>query len=320
MSESSLPLVTVIVPCYNHEKYVETCLDSIFRQTYKNIEVIVVDDCSPDNSAEVIKKLQQKYDFKFIEHTENWGLTRSLNDVIYNHAQGKYIKCIASDDYLTDDCVEVLTTEIERLSNEYAFVYAQAQHFVYEKGNQQKNLHVGGWDCSFMELYLQKKNYIPAMTVLFSRDKFIELDGFDHCYIEDYYMWLTFALEYKYKFIGKVVAYYQLVIGTSMHHNVVKMGSGLNYIQSKIFLNNKSQIAPSLYFELIKQNTISFYRNSIINDLYAGNNRKALVSYFRRFMLFLYNKDRILWQMPIRLLMPRKTIVGIKYFLNRIKK
>ena len=78
--------------------------------------------------------------------------------------------------------------------------------------------------------------------------------------------------------------------------------------------------ASKLYFELIKQNTISFYRNSIINDLYAGNNRKALISYFRRFMLFLYNRDRILWQMPIRLLMPRKAIVGIKYFLNRIKK
>ncbi len=313
MSEISLPLVTVIVPCYNHEKYIETCLDSIFRQTYQNIEVIVIDDYSPDNSAEIIKQLQKKYNFKFIEHQENWGLTRSLNDAIYNHAHGKYIKCIASDDYLTNDCVEVLTTEIERLGNEYAFVYAQAQHFIYEKNNQQKNLYVGGWDCSFEELYLQKKNYIPAMTVLFSRDKFVELDGFDHCYIEDYYMWLTFALKYKYKFIGKVVAYYQLVIGTSMHDNFVKMGCGLNYIRSKIFLESNNKISSDLYFDLIKQNTISFYRNSIIIDLYEGKYRKAISTYFKHFVLFLYNRDRILLQMVFRLFASRKMLNNLKF-------
>ena len=106
MSESSLPLVTVIVPCYNHEKYVETCLDSIFRQSYKNIEVIVVDDCSPDNSAEVIKKLQQKYDFKFIEHTENWGLPKTLNQAI-KISSGAYITFLASDDLFVPDSIKV---------------------------------------------------------------------------------------------------------------------------------------------------------------------------------------------------------------------
>lgn len=319
MNENSSPLVTIIVPCYNHEKYVETCLDSIFRQTYKNIEVIVVDDCSPDNSAEVIKQLQTKYNFQFIEHKENWGLTKTLNDVIYNHAHGKYIKCIASDDYLMDDCVEVLTTEIEKLGDEYAFVYGKAQHFMYQN-NKQQNLHIGGWDCSFEDLYKQTKNYIPAMTVLFSRTKFIGLGGFDHCYIEDYYMWLTFALHYKYKFINKIVAFYQLGIGTSMHDNFVKMGAGLNYIRSKIFLTADGKISSSLYFELLKQGMISYHRNLIITDLYAKRYRNALKNYFKFFFLFLYNKDRILWQIFPRLMINKNLVNRVKgLFLKKIK-
>ena len=74
-----LPLVSVIIPCYNHEIYIEECIESIFNQTYKNIEVIVIDDLSTDNSVMEIKKLKDKYDFLFIEHEYNQGLSKTYN-------------------------------------------------------------------------------------------------------------------------------------------------------------------------------------------------------------------------------------------------
>lgn len=316
MSESSLPLVTVIVPCYNHEKYVKTCLDSIFRQTYKNIEVIVVDDCSPDNSAEVIKKLQQKYDFKFIEHKENWGLTKTLNDVIYNHAHGKYIKCIASDDYLTDDCVEVLTTKIEKLGDNYAFVYAKVRHFI-EKNNTFVFQDYVGKDCTIFELFDRKENYIPAMSVLFNRDKFICAEGFDNCYIEDYYMWMTFATLYKFVFVDSCVAFYRQGLDSAMHFNHVKMFSGLNYIHSKIFIQNQNLINVDNYFSQIANNNYMFYMQMLFSDVRSERKLSSLRQYFKLIPLMLYHHDSYILKFWVKFFLGDSLAKKIKSYVKK---
>lgn len=271
MSESSLPLVTVIVPCYNHEKYVETCLDSIFRQTYKNIEVIVVDDCSSDNSVEVIKKLQQKYDFKFIEHTENWGLTKTLNDAIYNHANGKYIKCIASDDYLTDDCVEVLVSKLEELGDECAMVYGltktfcidQNSHYIFGK-------KMGAKFSSFHSLYY--KNVIVAPSVLFCRDKFLSVGGFDESlFIEDYYLWLIFASQFRIGFVDKVVTNYFVSNNSNMTSQEDKMLSSLLQILSKIYIQNRSVLTFNDYLSSTQKTLGAYYFRNV--ELYLKKNK-----------------------------------------------
>lgn len=259
MSEDNLPLVTVIVPCYNHEKYVEICLDSIFRQTYKNIEVIVVDDCSPDNSVEVIRKLQQKYDFKFIEHKENWGLTKTLNDTIYNYATGKYIKCIASDDYLTDNCIEVLTQKIEYLGHDYAMVYGLAKTFGYDDSQKIKFGHNMGLEYqSLRSLFMS--NMVPASSVLFSKEYFYDVGGFDSSlFIEDYYLWLLFAANYKIAFINQVVSYYYLNNSGSMSSKVNQMLSSEFEIKAKVFLKNLDKLSTEDYLLSVKLLIGSYY-------------------------------------------------------------
>ena len=99
-----LPLVSVIVPCYNHEKYVEETIESIVNQTYENIELIVIDDGSKDASPQIIEELSKKYNFKFI-HRSNKGLSATLNEGI-RLSQGKYISVCASDDKLKLDKIE----------------------------------------------------------------------------------------------------------------------------------------------------------------------------------------------------------------------
>ncbi|MBX9865597.1 MAG: glycosyltransferase [Burkholderiales bacterium] len=319
MIENNLPLVTVIVPCYNHEKYVETCLDSIFRQTYQNIEVIVIDDCSSDNSAEVIKKLQTKYDFKFIEHQENWGLTKTLNDVIYNHTNGKYIKVIASDDYLTDDCVEVLTTEIERLGNEYAFVYAQVRHFIEKNGVIDLQEYVGN-SCTVVELFEREENYIPAMSVLFDKNKFIYLGGFDDCYIEDYYMWLTFATKYKFQFVKHCVAFYRQGLVSAMHFNHVRMFSGLNYIQSKVFIQNNGVFGVDSYFQQIAKNYYYYNIQQIYKQLKDKNRLCALKKYFKMLPLMIYRGDSSIVKFWVKLILGDVGIGKLKLLKSKFSR
>ena len=103
--------VSILVPFYNVEKYVGRCVESLFTQTYQNIEYIFVNDCSPDKSIDVINEYINKYSVadkcKIISHTNNRGICASRNDLLDN-ATGKYILFIDSDDYIERDMVELL--------------------------------------------------------------------------------------------------------------------------------------------------------------------------------------------------------------------
>jgi len=87
-----------VVPSYNHEKYIERCITSIYEQDYKYFELIVIDDGSTDESVKVLEKLKNKYDF-YLECNENQGLAKTFNRGFRDLAKGKYLTFCASDDY-----------------------------------------------------------------------------------------------------------------------------------------------------------------------------------------------------------------------------
>ena len=94
-----MKLVSVIVPCYNGEKDIERCLNSIVNQTYKKIEVIVVDDGSKDNSKELIKEYVNNYPNVNYYYKKNGGLSSARNFGL-KKATGDYIAFVDSDDYI----------------------------------------------------------------------------------------------------------------------------------------------------------------------------------------------------------------------------
>ncbi|MCU4449610.1 glycosyltransferase [Acinetobacter lwoffii] len=91
------PLVSVIVPVYNVERYLDECLNSIRQQTYENLEIIVVEDCSTDKSLEVLSKYLNDQRIKLIRHEKNSGLSAARNTGI-DAAKGDYIIFVDSDD------------------------------------------------------------------------------------------------------------------------------------------------------------------------------------------------------------------------------
>ncbi len=103
--------VSILVPFYKVENYVGRCVESLFNQTYKNIEYIFVNDCTPDRSMEVIKEKIEKFHFmdkcKIIIHEDNQGISASRNDCLDNMT-GDYFLFIDSDDYIDNDMVELL--------------------------------------------------------------------------------------------------------------------------------------------------------------------------------------------------------------------
>lgn len=106
------PLVTVIVPIYKVEKYIGYCAESLFAQTYSEIEYIFVNDCTPDKSVDIVRAVLEKYperkaQVRFINNAVNQGLAYCRN-VGVSHARGEYLMHVDSDDYVAKDAVENL--------------------------------------------------------------------------------------------------------------------------------------------------------------------------------------------------------------------
>jgi len=113
------PLVSIIVPVYNVQEYLDRCLLSITRQTYENIEIVLVDDGSTDNSGAMCEQWSQKDSRIKVIHQKNKGLSAARNIGLRN-ITGKYVTTIDSDDYYYLNAIEYLETAIEETSSDVA--------------------------------------------------------------------------------------------------------------------------------------------------------------------------------------------------------
>lgn len=126
-----MPLVSIIIPVYNSDKYLRKCLDSIILQTYKNIEIIIINDGSSDNSKTILEEYQKNYtNIKVINNPTNLGTSIARN-IGLDLANGDYIYFSDSDDFLAIDAIEKLVN-LAKLYN-VSLVTAQDISFFKEK-------------------------------------------------------------------------------------------------------------------------------------------------------------------------------------------
>ena len=123
------PKLSVIVPVYNTSNYLEKCLDSLLSQDYPNLEVIIVEDCSTDNSREVLEKYKAEEKIKIVYNKKNSGLSFSRNNGL-KHATGKYIGYIDSDDYVDQNYYSKM---MDKVINENADLVICDVKTVYEE-------------------------------------------------------------------------------------------------------------------------------------------------------------------------------------------
>lgn len=114
-------LISIIIPVYNVEKYLEKCVESVINQTYKNIEIILVDDGSTDNSGKICDELSKKDERIKLIHKTNGGLSDARNAGL-KIAKGNYIGFVDSDDYIKEDMFETLYNLNEEHSSDISIV------------------------------------------------------------------------------------------------------------------------------------------------------------------------------------------------------
>ena len=151
------PLVSIIIPVYNVEPYIEHCINSVLRQTYSHLEVILIDDCTPDRSMEIAKALINDYEnqnhnengndisFVFLTHEHNRGLSVARNTGI-DAATGDYLFFLDSDDEITDNCIEILVREAEEGGYDAVCGNFMIDGKVYEKWKRYQHLELKSYN------------------------------------------------------------------------------------------------------------------------------------------------------------------------------
>jgi len=177
--------VSIIIPVYNVSKYIARCLNSALNQTYSEIEYILINDATPDDSMKIIENLitshPRKEQVKIIHHPQNKGLAAARNSGV-NAASGDYIYFLDSDDEVTSNCIEKLTTIIEK--DRVDFVIGEIK-VVGNKRNAypllllNEGIHLG--NSFILNTFLKRKWYEMAWNKLIKRSFFFE----KNCWFEE---------------------------------------------------------------------------------------------------------------------------------------
>lgn len=210
------PKISVIVPVYNVEQYLDKCLDCLVNQTYSNLEIIVVNDCSKDASEKIIKKYLNKYkNIIYVKNQKNSGLSFSRNAGL-EKSTGDYIGYIDSDDYVPYNYYESLMSTILK---ENADVAVCDINVVYENKNTSDRVKCGETDNS-------KYNFIDNGLAASACNKLFKRENIE-----------------KYKFaVGKVNEDIAVVIPTIIKSKNVVYNTDVcyNYIQRENSIQNSS--------------------------------------------------------------------------------
>ena len=210
MTKADLPLVSVVCLCYNHSKYVVESIESVLSQTYENIELIIVDDASTDDSQRVIHAfIGQIPKIKFIPLSQNIGNCRAFN-IGWQASAGDYVIDLAADDILLPQRISIGIERFLNAGSEYGVHFGDAR--IIDKNGILLREHLTGsyFQANVPEgiLFstLLTKYFINPATMMFSKPLLDFLGGYDESLAyEDFDLWVRSSKEFKYCYSNRLL-------------------------------------------------------------------------------------------------------------------
>lgn len=165
--------VSILLPVYNVEKYIGRCADSLLRQSYKDLEIIFVNDCSPDHSIEKLRNVLSRYPnecnkVKIIAHERNKGLAATRITGLEN-ATGDYVMFVDSDDWLAPDTVELCISKIKETGAEIIVFYPTV---VYQKRSIKSPCLLYPNKEAYVKALIERKTMVGVCGKLYKKELF----------------------------------------------------------------------------------------------------------------------------------------------------
>lgn len=245
------PLVTVIMPTYNHESFVAQAIESVLNQTFSDYEFLIVDDGSSDHTRDVVSQYVDKR-IKYWPNTTNQGACARMNEML-KLANGKYLALINSDDYWPLDKLDYQVNFLEH-NPEHGAIFGRAL-FVNGNGNliqksdsflgsvfDKDNLTRAQWLRSFFDF----GNSLCHPTILIRKSCFNSLGFYNNYYrqLPDFDMWIRFVKKYSFYISDRHLIYYRILSGENasapLQSNITRCINEY-YLIARTFFDNVSE-------------------------------------------------------------------------------
>lgn len=259
-------LVSVAVTTYNGERYIREQLDSIVNQTYKNIEIIVCDDCSTDDTLKILKEYETKYGIQIFTNDKNIGYIKNYEKVI-SKCNGEYIALSDQDDVWISNKIQLLINNIfdSPLIMSDAYVVDKNKSLISDSFLKYQNIDVPKYKEQFV--YLLFRNFATGCTMLFHKDLLNNAIPFPEKIPHDWWIALNASIHGRIEIIKKPLILYRQhdnnTIGAIKYSKSTKKNNIIN-IQ---FRNRKRKIIDSII-----KNT------KMIDELKCHYNKLELIS------------------------------------------
>lgn len=270
---SSSPLISVTILCYNHEKYISKSIESVLSQTYNNLEIIIVDNASTDNSRKVIEEYMKKENrIKFYSLENNLYPSGGTNYAI-NKCSGEYIAILSGDDYFEIEKIEIQLEYMTKNNVLNSFTWV---NIVNEKGVLLDNHpFIKLFNKSFKkneleEIFIKYGNTLCALTGMFHKSIFIKYGYFDNrlLQLQDFDFWLRISVHENINILEKKLTNYR----------ILEEGKNLSN------QNFTSKARSSFEYLFVMQNVLNFDNQTlsevVLKDCNNQNKYKNLFEYY----------------------------------------
>lgn len=242
-------LISIIIPVYNVEKYLPECIESVLKQTYENVEILLIDDGSTDNSGKICDEYAEKDTRIKAVHKENGGVSSARNKGL-DIAQGEYITFIDADDFVAENYVQVLYKSLKQNNSDLSF----CKYSYFEDNN-----------------FKSCEEILPNKIIVNKSSK-------------EFRDFLTRFISYKNNFMGSScrILYRKENVGAIRFNQEIKIAEDLLFVLKMIFnVGSLSFVKESLYFYRVNRQSVSYSykKNYLINQIVLYKEIKSIYQF-----------------------------------------
>lgn len=244
-------LVSIIMPSYNTANYIGESINSVINQTYKNWELIIVDDCSTDNTDEIVNKFLKDERIKYLKNEKNSGAAISRNKAL-REAKGRWIAFLDSDDLWVPEKLEKQINFMEKNNHSFSYTFYEE---IDERGNNLNIRVLGPKKITKFGMY----NYCwpGCLTVMYDAKKIGLVQIKDIKKNNDYAMWLKIIKKSSCYLYPYSLAFYRKRSGSISNHNYIKLIKWhyklFKEVDNQNALNSLIFTIRNLFFGVIKK-------------------------------------------------------------------